>query len=195
VDTATEGAGASRAGSVRLVGGRPCLDLVNTVSWRGDESRREDHLRSGSDALVWLRRTGVLTAPEVDELSPVADAVLTALLAVREPLGPFADGAAPGPALQAGIRDAIAHSDLGPTGWTVSGLDARTAARRVLLDAYELARLPGARLGRCADPACGWVFQDTSKGGTRRWCSSADCGNRDRARRHYERTRSPGPGD
>jgi predicted RNA-binding Zn ribbon-like protein len=179
----------SRAATVRLVGGRPCLDLVNTVSWRGDPARYEDHLRAGPDALVWLRRAGVLTGAESDELAAAADAVLTGLLVAREAVTPFADGAGPGPALQAGVRDAIAHSDLGPGGWTVAGLDAGTPCRRLLLDAYELVREPRARIGRCADPACGWVFQDVSKGGTRRWCSSADCGNRDRVRRHYERSR------
>jgi predicted RNA-binding Zn ribbon-like protein len=182
----------SRAATVRLVGGRPCLDLVNTVSWRGDPDRLEEHLRTGSDALVWLRRAGVLTAAESGELAAVADAVLAGLLEVREAVTPLADGAGVGPDLQAGIRDAIAHSDLGPDGWGVVDLDADAPRRRILLDAYELVREPRARVGRCADPACGWVFQDVSKGGTRRWCSSADCGNRDRVRRHYERSRGPG---
>jgi predicted RNA-binding Zn ribbon-like protein len=183
----------SRAATVRLVGGRPCLDLANTVSWRGDPDRREDHLRAGGDALVWLRRVGVLTAAEADELTPAADAVLAGLWAARDAVVPLVhDGAGVGPALQAGIRDAIAHSDLGPDGWTVRDLDASAPARRILLDAYELVRDPRARVGRCADPVCGWVFQDTSKGGTRRWCSSADCGNRDRVRRHYERARGAG---
>src|SRR5689334_5479352 len=119
----------SRAATVRLVGGRPCLDLVNTVSWRGDPDRREDHLRTGADALVWLRRAGVLTAAEADELAPVADAVLAGLLPAREAVAPLADGAGAGAALQAGIRDAIAHSDLGPAGWTVAGLYAQAPRR------------------------------------------------------------------
>lgn len=190
--TASRAASASRAGSVRLVGGRPCLDLVNTVSWRGDPARREDHLRSGADALVWLRRAGVLTADEAGALGAAADRVLAGLLAVRDPLGAFADSGGPGPELAAGIREAIGHSELtgpAPAPWTVAALDGHTPRRRILLDAYELVREPGVRIGQCADHACGWVFLDASKGGRRRWCSSADCGNRDRARRHYERTR------
>jgi predicted RNA-binding Zn ribbon-like protein len=180
----------SRAATVRLVGGRPSLDLVNTVSWRGDPDRLEDHLQSGPDALLWLCRAGVLTPAEADELAPVAHAVLAGLLEAREAVTPLGDGAGVGPALQAGIRDAVAHSDLGADGWTVIDLDAHAPRRRLLLDAYELVRDPRARVARCADPACGWVFQDVSKGGTRRWCSSADCGNRDRVRRHYERSRA-----
>jgi predicted RNA-binding Zn ribbon-like protein len=43
------------------------------------------------------------------------------------------------------------------------------------------------RLRQCDDDDCGWLFLDRSKNGSRRWCSSADCGNRARARRHYQR--------
>jgi predicted RNA-binding Zn ribbon-like protein len=45
------------------------------------------------------------------------------------------------------------------------------------------------RLRQCHDEHCGWLFLDRSKNASRRWCSSADCGNRTRARRHAERRR------
>ena len=45
------------------------------------------------------------------------------------------------------------------------------------------------RVGSCSDPDCAWVFLDTSRNRSRRWCSMADCGNRHKARRHYERNR------
>ncbi len=46
------------------------------------------------------------------------------------------------------------------------------------------------RVGQCADErGCGWLFLDTSKNHSRRWCDSKDCGNRDRQHRYYERTR------
>lgn len=59
----------SRISTVHLIGGRPCLDLVNTVSWRGDDARREDHLTSSADCLVWCRRAGVVTDEEASELA------------------------------------------------------------------------------------------------------------------------------
>jgi predicted RNA-binding Zn ribbon-like protein len=34
----------------------------------------------------------------------------------------------------------------------------------------------------CADRDCGWVFLDRDHNRTRRWCSSGDCGNRNRFR-------------
>jgi len=46
------------------------------------------------------------------------------------------------------------------------------------------------RLRECQDDDCGWLFLDGTKNGSRRWCSSADCGNRARAKRHYQRVRS-----
>ncbi len=39
----------------------------------------------------------------------------------------------------------------------------------------------------CQDPECGWVFLDRSRNHTRRWCSSSDCGNRNRVRRYNAR--------
>jgi predicted RNA-binding Zn ribbon-like protein len=43
------------------------------------------------------------------------------------------------------------------------------------------------RLRRCAAPACSRWFVDTSKGGRRRWCSMATCGNRAKAARWRDR--------
>jgi predicted RNA-binding Zn ribbon-like protein len=50
------------------------------------------------------------------------------------------------------------------------------------------------RLRQCRGEGCGWLFLDGSRNGSRVWCSSADCGNRSRARRHYRRHRAAGPG-
>src|SRR5690606_24380823 len=40
------------------------------------------------------------------------------------------------------------------------------------------------RVRRCASRECLLWFVDTSKGGRRRWCSMARCGNRAKAARH-----------
>lgn len=45
------------------------------------------------------------------------------------------------------------------------------------------------RLRRCANEECLWLFMDHSKGGTRRWCDMNSCGNRAKAKRHYQRTK------
>jgi predicted RNA-binding Zn ribbon-like protein len=47
------------------------------------------------------------------------------------------------------------------------------------------------RVGQCADDrGCGWLFYDTSKNRTRRWCDMRGCGNRAKARRHYAKVTS-----
>jgi predicted RNA-binding Zn ribbon-like protein len=43
------------------------------------------------------------------------------------------------------------------------------------------------RVRNCANPACVLWFLDATRSGTRRWCSMATCGNRLKARRHYQR--------
>jgi predicted RNA-binding Zn ribbon-like protein len=61
----------------------------------------------------------------------------------------------------------------------------------VLAVAWRVADLlagpASASVSCCADPACGWLFTDPR--GRRRWCSMADCGNRNKARRHAQRLR------
>jgi predicted RNA-binding Zn ribbon-like protein len=43
------------------------------------------------------------------------------------------------------------------------------------------------RIRVCADPQCGWLFLDSSRNRSRRWCSMDSCGNRAKARRFYQR--------
>ena len=74
----------SRVTTLRRVGGRPCLNLVNTVSWRGDATRLEDHLTDRSDCLAWCQRAGVITETEAHDLDRFD--VQPPLLALRETL-------------------------------------------------------------------------------------------------------------
>ena len=39
----------------------------------------------------------------------------------------------------------------------------------------------------CEGNGCGWLFLDQTRNGSRRWCSSGDCGRRERVRRHRAR--------
>src|SRR3954447_158890 len=146
----------SRAGTLRLVGGRPCLDLVNTVSWRGAVERREDHLADPEACLVWAARAGVLDADEVASLrisvtaDPAAGKVLVdSLRALRTTLDQaLVERDAPGlAALQPRLDDALGHSHLVPAGdgsarWEVSTVDPLLPTRRIVLDLYDLLRHP-----------------------------------------------------
>jgi predicted RNA-binding Zn ribbon-like protein len=46
-----------------------------------------------------------------------------------------------------------------------------------------------ARLHQCGGENCGWLFVDTSKNHSRRWCDMRDCGNRAKVRRHRQKSR------
>jgi predicted RNA-binding Zn ribbon-like protein len=169
------------------------MDLVNTISWRGAPERQEDHLLTAEDALRWCIRAGVVSEAESTALAArrgFGDVLLPALRAVRDAIGRhLVDVPTPDlPGLEPLIVDAIEHSRLvdlgGQVSWRVADLDESAPARRIVLDLYAYLSDPPGRLGVCADEGCRWAFVDTSKRGDRIWCSSADCGNRHRARRH-----------
>jgi len=61
-------------------------------------------------------------------------------------------------------------------------------------DAIDLLGGPRrSRLKLCAGPNCAIPFVDTSRPGSRRWCSMERCGNRAKARTHYQQHRRETP--
>lgn len=66
--------------------------------------------------------------------------------------------------------------------------DDRLAARALLAWDHLRRTAPG-RLRPCANEECELYLIDRSKANTARWCSMAVCGNRMKARRHYQRRR------
>jgi predicted RNA-binding Zn ribbon-like protein len=52
----------------------------------------------------------------------------------------------------------------------------RSAIELLTTDAIGRVRL-------CADQSCAWLFVDTTRSGTRRWCDMKVCGNRNKVRR------------
>jgi predicted RNA-binding Zn ribbon-like protein len=73
--------------------------------------------------------------------------------------------------------------------WTLDvSRDERLAARALLAWDRLRATSPG-RLRPCANEECRRFLLDRSKANTARWCSMAVCGNRMKARRHYQRRR------
>ncbi len=172
--------------------GYPCLDLANTVSWRRS-ARPIERLEGYGSLIEWARQSGVLTAAEARAVGreirrrPVKAArMLTRARALREAIyrifGGLASGSPPDPAdvalLDRELHDATRHLRLVRTrsryvlAWPPGvGLLARplwTAARSAadLLIAGNVDRL---KTWPSAD--CGWVFLDTTKSGTRRWCA------------------------
>jgi predicted RNA-binding Zn ribbon-like protein len=91
----------------------------------------------------------------------------------------------------------MGHSRLTAGGQLPQGWNEELAPRLerpwwpVVRSAAELLTSPHLldRLGQCADPQCGWLFLDTSKSRTRKWCDINDCGNRAKQRRFQKKKR------
>ena len=85
------------------------------------------------------------------------------------------------------LSDARQVPDIGADGVAWS-LEADWPAQLVLAWGELERDMPG-RLRPCANEECRKFLIDRSRAGTARWCSMSRCGNRMKARRHYNRTR------
>lgn len=189
--------------------GRLCLDFSNTANWHASE-HPEESINSYADLVAWALDKRLLDESEarqlLDEAShqpQMASRVLERAIELREAIYHIFSAEAHSlpireedlNTLNAELSPAMAHSKviLGDGGFTwvwsgnPTGLDrilgpiARSAAD--LLTSSDLDRI-----GECADDrGCGWVFLDTSRNHSRRWCSMESCGNRAKAQRHYTR--------
>lgn len=198
-----------------LSGGRACLDFVNTVS--GDRAATPTERMASHAALVaWARQAELVDGASARRLLAEArrrprdaEAVHRDALALREALyrifTAVAGGAEP-PAddlalLSGHLARALSHRRIvrgGPAccalAWTdpPDALDAplwrvAASAAELLTSAPDLARVRQCGLHETHE--CSWLFMDNTRARTRRWCSMKDCGNRAKARRHYERVR------
>jgi hypothetical protein len=155
------------------------LDLVNTTPVVDGTQR--DNLADAETGRQWLAAHG--QPPTDDEWRAIVDARSALQDVIRgnaapAPLARYIDGVSYRAAL---IGDGVT--------WTPDLPEGRSAAARAVL-AWDALRVssPG-RLRACANPECRLFLIDHSKPNSARWCSMALCGNRMKARRHYQRTR------
>jgi predicted RNA-binding Zn ribbon-like protein len=185
-----------RAEELELVGGNIALDLANTVNGPRDGVLDEDFLRTPADLAAWAVHAGVVAdRPPVDErMLADARALREAIYAVFRAV---AQGREPDAAALATLGDfhasAVARARLVPAGerydlaWDGEVLGPlATAAVDLLRDG------PLDRLKLC--DACPWLFLDTSRNHSRRWCSMNECGSRLKMRRYRARRRATAGG-
>jgi predicted RNA-binding Zn ribbon-like protein len=177
------------------------LDLVNT---RWVEDGRDVDLFDDPEALAsWLRERDLLPvgdatgercasgAGEPGALGPLVRvrAAIRGLLedepGAAERFGAVLDHGRLRLTLTGGRPDEDVEID--DPDWT----PAWTVARAHL---QLLASAAPGRIRHCDGAGCVLWFLDTSRNGTRRWCSMAGCGNRAKAQLHYRRHRATGPG-
>jgi predicted RNA-binding Zn ribbon-like protein len=155
------------------------LALLNTTPVI--DGKPTDTLADPAGARRWLARAGGLGTDA--ELEHVLEARAALQMVVRgrrsaDVLAPVLSGAALRPAINDGEIE-----------WTVSVPPERELAFRAILTWDSLTKNSPGRLRPCANDECHLFLIDRSKAGTARWCSMAICGNRMKARRHYQKSR------
>ena len=176
-------------------GGRPCLDLVNTLRERWSATPRE-LLASPADLAEWLQ-----VAELVDRSPEVGAELLARARALREAIDhvlraerprpedvavvdAWAGRAVPPPARLRFDAAGRLHADL-----PRAADGAERALALVAADAVALVAAGAARQVRvCAHERCGLRFLDRSPARNRLWCSMRRCGNRAKASRHHARS-------
>lgn len=189
---------------------RLCLDFINTSDEHPSTSGAE-LLTSYTRLVAWSvycnpisdEQGETLLALAAQHPTKAADAlgfaltvretlfrVLSARAAERQP------DAADMQAFNAILAQAMSHLRMTPSEahfyWTCA-LDENDLATMIWPVVWSAAELMTSRdlhyLRECASEDCEWLFLDTSKNHSRRWCSMKDCGNRSKARSHYHRAR------
>jgi len=198
--------------SSRLKFGRLCLDFANTVQWHKSDQPQE-MLHTYSELVGWAEEVGLLTKTEKEnhlikaEKHPTeANRVLQQAITLREAIyrifAALATGEQPPQKdlvlLNTALTKVMSGAKIINTAdhfiWTWEW-EMDKEALDVMIP--PIVRSAGAlltsdkrrRVGQCADDrGCGWLFLDTSKNHSRRWCNMGDCGNRAKQRRHYQRS-------
>lgn len=127
-------------------------------------------------ARSWLRARGGNGSEDLDDVRRVREDLQRV---VRGELAPTVlDG------YLDGVRQ-VPHVDSDGLTWSLEGA-VDWPARVVLAWGAVHADAPG-RLRPCANDECRLFLLDRTRAGTARWCSMSACGNRMKARRHYDR--------
>ncbi|WP_139906574.1 ABATE domain-containing protein [Brevibacterium sediminis] len=174
-----------------------CLELTNSIPDRASGDR--DWLSEPATAAEWmssleLAPEGVPTERDLAELRTFREHVFDVFAALasgtpvpQRSLDTIAEAHARGLrafGLATPIGEDIPITRDWPRQWSAAALTA-------LFAQSAIDELTGTRLDRLKScPGCRWLFFDTSRNRSRRWCSMQTCGGRDKALRHYHRTRA-----
>lgn len=189
---------------------RLCLDFTNTTPYHF--SLDEDHMHGYADLLAWGVDEALLSADEAERLWAIAErkpqaaaGVFRKAITLREALFRiFASSehdeqpdARDLDTFNSALAEAMTHMRLMPQdggyGWEWIG-DADDLAQMLWPVAWSASELlmsdERERVRVCGGEDCEWLFVDTSRNHSRRWCDMTVCGNRAKAKRHYHRSRS-----
>lgn len=186
----------------QFVAGNLAVDFVNTVAYRADTDKAAERLVRADDVYRWGKQSGMTewaSAPSGPRMSAVG---IRHLRETREQLFELFQAIANGDAIPADtlVRIGNTFNECSAKRRLCAGKsnvhwEWRPNARHIdqllypiLTAALELLT-SGTRgmIRQCEDAGCGWLFVDRSNARKRRWCSMADCGNRNKVRNFYRR--------
>jgi predicted RNA-binding Zn ribbon-like protein len=194
-----------------LKSGHPILEFTNTVGNHASDHPGE-HLFGYGDLLAWMGNIGLLQEEQVQVLKRKAAAqseestsAFARSLELRESIYRIfvAQTKGESPAqddlevLNSVLRNLTGGAQIGQESgkfawqWNFDAMSLEAPLSIIALAAADLMTSENIKwVGQCADEdGCGWLFVDTSKNHSRRWCDINDCGNRAKQRRYLQRAR------
>jgi predicted RNA-binding Zn ribbon-like protein len=188
-----------------------CLDFTNTVGGKRGLSTRE-YLNSYADFVSWCRQAGLLNESTADALrrsaarhADEAGAALRRAIALREAIYRIFAALASGKSPQAADLDHL-NAELATHHGRLQVASSKKGFNWIWADANEALDQPLGPIARaasdlltspplleqvrrCEGDTCGWLFVDSTKNHSRRWCVMSDCGNVAKVRRFRMKNR------
>ncbi len=195
-----------------LLGERLCLDFTNTIGQHPRLPTSKDFLNCYDNLISWSQYVKLLGEDDATRLRGLAatrpdeaEQALRKAVMLRETIYRIlsaeshqsdpdrADMHTLHQALSAGLPQMQLVRCDGTYQWAWAG-DADDLARMLWPVAWDAAELLKSEqlheVRECAGETCNWLFLDTSRNHSRQWCDMKSCGNRAKARRHYQRERA-----
>lgn len=185
-------------GPESFVGGVVALDFLNTAeNWHGPEIN--ELLPGFEDWLTWTRAARLPSSAGAAVSRPTVAQFMRELRTFRSDLHALLGTALGGTAVNSGSLQTLNRHWQRANGareiraagtgvrfeWRTSVPAWECAFHAVVLSAVQLLTDPHrlARVRECPGENCGWFFLDSSRNGSRHWCSMKTCGNVDKVRR------------
>ena len=192
-----------------LDSGNIVLDFANTAEFHASE-QPDERLNSYADLVSWAAAAGIISRQVVKALlssskeNPKrAKKALQDALELREIIySIFSTLADDNPPRQKDLAEfnkflsrSLKHArvmdaeEIYTWGWDNMEASLDSLVWPVARETANLLTSPDMkRVGECADDrGCGFLFIDTSRNHSRRWCSMESCGNRAKAQRYYQK--------
>jgi predicted RNA-binding Zn ribbon-like protein len=191
----------------KLVAGHLALDFANTLDDRYHARGPVELIRSYADFLRFAAQSHILTSAQARALATAVDdaaagRALKTVRALREAIERLFSAAAHGRRvprgelallnrfLGRGQRHRVIASRAGSLTWDWEGLTREPGGPLwpIVFAAAELLASDARRYVRqCECATCRWLFLDTTKNRSRKWCDMNLCGGRMKARAYYRR--------